>query len=110
MRLVPRARPVQGVAIVETFGPEPIGAAQVDAIQARQGALLGGFTAPNPAGWGAPGAMELTDYHTWGDPQAFAGMAGIKALAVYRPGADLPVIYPEQAELGQIVLPGPGGI
>ena len=110
MRVVGRPRPVRQVAIVETYGPEPIGAAQVDAIQARQGALLAGFTTPNPAGWGAPGSVERTDFRTFGDPQAFAGMAGIKALAVYRPGADLPIIYPEQAELGQVVLPGPGGV
>lgn len=110
MRIVPRRRQVESVACVQTWGNEPIGADQVDSIHARQGALLAGFTAPNKPGWGIPGSVEATDNHVWGDPQAFTGEAGIEALYVFHPGADQPVVYPEQAELGQVILPGPGGI
>jgi hypothetical protein len=96
--------------LVEVWGPEPIGAAQVDALQARFGADMAGFTAPNPAGWGLQGSIERTDQTVWASPQAFTGAAQV-ALSTFAPlGAVTPTQYPQDAHMTGVVLPGPGGI
>jgi len=112
VRLFPRrpAAQPQGVAAVETWGVEPIGANQVESLLARRGALLAGFTAPNPAGWGLAGSVEATDQHIWASPQAFNAGAGRQALSVWAVGSVAPIAYPQDAHTAQVVLPGPGGV
>jgi hypothetical protein len=112
MRLRTRHRRNTGADIiaVERWGPEPIGAAQVEGVMARAGALLAGFTRPTPAGWGLTGSQELTDQSVWASPQAFTGAGAKVALAAFTVGADAPTVYPQDAHSTGIVLPGRGGV
>lgn len=103
--------PQRGVAAVEVWGEEPIGANQVDALHVRFGADMAGFTSPTPAGWGLQGSQERTDQTIWASPQAFTGLAGAVALSTLMPlGATAPIVYPGEASLAGIVLPGPSGV
>lgn len=111
-RIVPRrpSTPPRNTATVESWGPEPIGATQVEALQAAQGAQLAGFTSPSPAGWGERGSLETTDSHVWASPQAFTAGGGQTAMSVFSTGAAPPTIYPQDAAMAQIALPGANGI
>lgn len=112
LRLLTRHRANTGPAatVVQVWGPEPIGGAQVEGIMARAGALLAGHTQPNPAGWGIAGQQESTDQQIWASPQAFNGGGAQTALAAWQFGAAKPTVYPQDAAMANIVLPGPGGI
>lgn len=112
MRIVARRPPAppQATATVETWGPEPIGANQVEAVMAATGARLAGFTWPNPAGWGLQGSVETTDTTVWASPQAFTAAGGATAQSVLSTGAAPPTVYPQDAAMAQIVLPGAAGV
>ena len=112
MRIIPRrpATPPRNAAVVESWGPEPIGATQVEALQAATGAKLAGFTTPTPAGWGERGSVERTDNSVWASPQAFTAGGGQTAMSVFSTGAAPPTVYPQDAAMAQIALPGAGGI
>lgn len=104
------ASPDQSVQSVQTWGPEPIGANQVEALMARRGADLAGMSYPNPAGWGLSGSQETTDQTVWLSPQAFNGMAGLTAQSVLTLGGATPIGYQQDASAAQIVLPVAGGM
>ena len=113
MKLLSRHQPgaaPQGVAVVESWGVDPVGAAKMESILARNGALLAGFTTPNPAGWGLAGSVATTDAHIWASPQAFTGAGTASALSAFTVGADRPTIYPVDAHSTNVVLPGRGGV
>lgn len=99
----------RSVAVVEVWGHDPVGSAQVEGIQARYGADLAGLTAPNRAGWGAAGSLEATDTRLWASPQAFTGLAGTMALATLVDANGTPVLFPQEAQLAPILTnPGQG--
>jgi hypothetical protein len=108
MRIVARSHPpAENVVQVVSWGPEPIGEAQVDALHARFGADMAGLgTIP---GWGLQGSQEATDQAIWASPQAFSGAAGA-AAAFSALGAAPPTVYPQHADAAGVVLPGPGGV
>ena len=100
----------QTAAVVQTWRPDAVGANQVESVMARNGALLGGFTSPTPAGWGLAGSVETTDSHIWASPQAFNGGGGQVALASLTMGAAKPTAYPMDAHTTNVVLPGRMGV
>ena len=100
----------QQTAVVQSWAPEAIGAAQVEGIGARIFQLLAGFTSPTPAGIGLAGSNFNTDHHVWASPQAFNGAGAKTAFSAWTVGADRPTVYPADAHATNIVLPGRGGI
>lgn len=112
MKVIPNRPPGQpvGVATVQSWGVDPVGATQMESILARSLSLLSGFTQPTPAGWGEPGSVPTTDQHIWASPQAFTGGGGRVALSTWAVGADRPTVYPQDAHSAQVVLPGPSGV
>lgn len=112
MKILPRrARGTERQAVVvEAWGPDAIGANQVESLMARNGALLAGFTAPTPAGWGMAGSTSTTDSHVWASPQAFNMGAANVALSTWAVGAAAPTVYPGDTTGTNIVLPGRGGV
>jgi hypothetical protein len=109
--LARRARNTEGsTATVQAWGPDAVGATQVESLLARQGQLLAGFTAPTPAGWGLAGSTATSDSHIWASPQAFTGAGAKTAFSAWTVGADYPTVYPADAHVTLIPLPGVGGI
>lgn len=101
----------QEAITVEAWGPEPIGAAQVDALQARHGADLAGAQISTPPGWGASGSVEATDTTVWMPPQAFNGLAGLSALSTFIPGGGIPQVDTASGHAELVFTrPGPGGL
>lgn len=108
---MPRAvhNPDQGVQVVQSWGPEPVGANQVEALLAMRGLDLAGGSGPTPPGWGLSGSQEVTSQDVFASPQAFTGLAGVVGLSTFAPGAGVPIAYPADAHSAHVVLPGPGG-
>lgn len=93
--------------VVEVYGPEPIGANNIDALDALAGAQLAGDNRPNQPGWGLPGSVENTSQTVFVNPQAFHG-GNPDALATLHVGNGIPVPYGEDQALDGFALPSFG--
>ena len=68
-RRIGLAQPVQPY-LLPVYGEEPIGAAQIDALDTAYGAALSGIA--RPINWGLQGSFETTDQSVWVGPQVFS--------------------------------------
>lgn len=66
-----RRNPELAVVATPVWGPEPIGASMIDALDAVYGANLAG--AGMVVGWGMAGSPERSDARRFASPQFFAG-------------------------------------
>ncbi len=99
-----RFEPAYECRVVDTFGPEPIGAAMARSIQAHYGAALAG--ALNRVTWGEPSDPGRMFQGPCVDPQQFRGAYRGHALTRYN-NAELPST---SAPLGQAAVGGVQGM
>lgn len=83
MRLLRRRQAAAGphTTVTQVWGPEPIGAAQVDALQMMLSAAVQNPTALGvPIGYGESGQLELTDNKPWNSVQQYSPTPNLGAV------------------------------
>ena len=80
--------PTAEIFLLTEPGPDPLGSAQIDALDRDYGMALAGMA--RPITWGLQGSLETTDQSVWVDPQVFPGASVAAAVPVHMMEDGLP--------------------
>lgn len=95
------------IQAVQVWGPEPIGAANADALDAMAGMQLAGMVGPTPLPVGEPGSDETTAHGYFYGVQAFNG-GDPTSLSTLHTGNGVPVAYGHDHALAGFEPPSGG--